>query len=147
MTFTTGRLSFHISGHNLQLPSLLCCWCFVYPKVGFTCAPKCPLVVFLGLCIPCCSVTKSCLTLRPHGLPRTGLSCPSLSPRACLNSCPLSWWCYPTISSSVGPFSSGSQPFPASGSFPMSRLFASGGQSIRELQLQSFQWIFRVYFL
>ena len=57
-------------------------------------------------------------------------SCPSPTPRAYLNSCPLSWWCHPTISSSVIPFSSCLQSFPASGSFPMSQPFASGGQSI-----------------
>ena len=50
-------------------------------------------------------------------------------PRACSNSCPLSWWCHPTISSSVIPFSSCLQSFPASGTFPMSQFFASGGQS------------------
>ena len=60
-------------------------------------------------------------------LPR--LPCPSLSPRACSNSCPLSRWCHPTISSSVVPFSSCLQSFPASGSFQMSQ-FTSGGQSI-----------------
>ena len=57
-------------------------------------------------------------------------SCPSLSPRVCSHSCPLSRWCHPTISSSVVPFSSCPQSFPASGSFPVSWLFASGGQSI-----------------
>ena len=58
----------------------------------------------------------------------TRLPCPSLSPGVCSNSCPLSWWCYPTISFSVAPFSSCSQSFPAPGSFAMSRLFTSGGQ-------------------
>ena len=58
------------------------------------------------------------------------LSCPSLSPRACSNSCPLSQWCHPTISSSVILFSSCLWSFPASGSFPMSQFFTSGGQSI-----------------
>ena len=58
------------------------------------------------------------------------LPCPSPSPRACSNPRPLSQWCPPTISSSVVPFFSGPQSFPASGSFPMSRLFASGSQSI-----------------
>ena len=58
------------------------------------------------------------------------LSCPSPSPRVCSNSCPLSPWCHPTISSSVVPFSSCLQSFPASVSFPVSRLFTSGGQSI-----------------
>ena len=69
-------------------------------------------------------------SLRPHGLQHTRLSCPSLSPWACSNSRPLSWWCHPTISSSVVPFPSCLQSFPASGSFPMSRVFASGCQSI-----------------
>ena len=77
----------------------------------------------------CCSVTKSCLTLRSHGLQLASLSCPSQSPGACSSSCPLSRWCHPTISSSVAPFSC-LQSFPASGSFPMSWLFTSGGQSI-----------------
>ena len=58
------------------------------------------------------------------------LPCPSPTPRACSNSCPSSQWCHPTISSSVVPFSSCLQSFPASGSFPMSQLFASGGQSV-----------------
>ena len=56
------------------------------------------------------------------------LACPSPTPRACSNSCPSSWWCHPTISSSVIPFSSCLQSFPASGSFPKSQFFASGGQ-------------------
>ena len=55
--------------------------------------------------------------------------CPSPPPRACSNSCPLSQWCRPTISSSVAPYSSCLQSFPASGSFPVSQLFSSGGQS------------------
>ena len=69
-------------------------------------------------------------SLRPHGLQHARLRCPSPTPRACLNSCPLSRWCHPTISSSVIPFSSCLQSFPASGSFSMSHFFASGGQSI-----------------
>ena len=76
-----------------------------------------------------CSVAQSCPTLRPHGLQHS-FPYPSPSPGACSNSCPLSRWCYPTISSSVIPFSSCPQSFPASGSFLMSRLFASSGQSI-----------------
>ena len=69
-------------------------------------------------------------SLLPHELQHTRLPCPSLSPWVCSNSCPLSHWCHPTISSSVNPFSSFPQSFPASGSFPVSRLFTSGGQSI-----------------
>ena len=68
--------------------------------------------------------------LRPHGLQHARLFCPPPSPRACSNSCPLSQWCHPTISSTVIPFSSCLQSSPESGSFPMSWLFASGGQSI-----------------
>ena len=68
-------------------------------------------------------------SLHPHGLRHTRLPCPSPTPRACSNSCPLSWWCYPTIWSSVIHFSSCLQSFPASGSFPMSQFFTSGGQS------------------
>ena len=78
----------------------------------------------------CCSVTQSCPSLRPHGLQHARLPCPSPSPRACSNSCPLSWWCHPTISSSASSFSFCLQSFPASGSFPMSQLFTSDGQSI-----------------
>ena len=70
------------------------------------------------------------VSLRSHGLQHARPPCPSPTPRVYSNSCPLSWWCHPTISSSVSPFSSRLQPFPASGSFQMSQLFASGGQSI-----------------
>ena len=76
------------------------------------------------------SVTQSCPILQPHGLQHARISCPWPTPRACSNSSPLSWWCHPTISSSVVPFSSYLQSFPASGSFPMSQFFPSGGQSI-----------------
>ena len=67
-------------------------------------------------------------SLWPHELQHARPPCPSPTPRACSNSCPLSRWCHPTISSSVVPFSC-LQSFPASGSFPMSQLFASGDQS------------------
>ena len=78
----------------------------------------------------CRSFTKLCLTLCDP----TDCSTPgfrhSLSPEVCSNSRPSSWWCHPTISSSVIPFSSCPESFPASGSFPMSQLFTSGDQSI-----------------
>ena len=76
------------------------------------------------------SVTQSCQTLWPHGLQHTRPPCPSPTPRAYSNSSPLSRWCHPTISSSFIPFSSHLQSFPASGSFPMSQFFTSGGQRI-----------------
>ena len=69
-------------------------------------------------------------SLRPHGLQHTRPPCPSPTPGVYPNSCPLSRWCHPIISSSVAPFSSHLQSFPASGSFLMSQLFALGGQSI-----------------
>ena len=68
--------------------------------------------------------------LQPHELQHARLLCLSLSPWVCANSHPLSQWCHPTISSSVVPFSSSPQSFPASGSFPLSQFFSSGGQSI-----------------
>ena len=69
-------------------------------------------------------------SLWPHWLQHIRLPCPSPTPRACSNSCPLSQWCHPTISSSIIPFSSCLQSFPALGSFPMSQFFTSSGQSI-----------------
>ena len=75
-----------------------------------------------------CSVVSD--SLRPHGLQHTRLPCPSPTPGAYSNSCPSHWWRHPTISSSVVPFFSHLQSFPASGSFQMSQFFASGKQSI-----------------
>ena len=72
-----------------------------------------------------CSVVSD--SLQPHGLQHTRPPCPSPTPRVHPNPCPLSWWCHPTISSSVVPSSSCPQSFPASGSFPMCQLFTSGG--------------------
>ena len=75
-----------------------------------------------------CSVMSH--SLWPHGLQHARLPCLSPTPGTYSNSCPPSWWCHPTISSSVVPFSSCFQSFPASESFPMSQFFTSGGQSI-----------------
>ena len=75
-----------------------------------------------------CQVVSS--SFQPHGLQHARLPCPSPTPGAYSNSCLLSWWCHPTISSSVIAFSSCLQSFPASGSFPMSHFFVSGGQNI-----------------
>ena len=75
-----------------------------------------------------CSVMSD--SLWPHGLQYASYPFSSPTSGACSNSCPLSWWCHPTISSSVIPFSSCLQSFPASGSFQMSQYFTSGGQSI-----------------
>ena len=110
--------------------------------------------------IQCCSVYLSFLLLfsrsvmsyflQPHGLQHARFPCPSASPRACSNSCLLSRWCHPTISSSVVPFSSCLQSFPASRSFLMSQFFASGGQSIGAsastsvLPMNIQDWFFRI---
>ena len=82
-----------------------------------------------------CSVMSN--SLQPHGLQHARLSCPSPTPGDCSNSCPWRQWCHPVISSSVVPFSSCLQSFPASGSFPMSQFSASHGQSIGALALAS----------
>ena len=84
-----------------------------------------------GPCAVLCLVAQACPTLcDSHGLQHTRLPCPSPSPGAYSDSCPLSRWCHPTISSSVVPSSFCLQSFPALGFFLMSRLFATGGQSI-----------------
>ena len=97
--------------------------------------------------VVCCSVSESD-SLQPHELWHRVLSCPSLSPRVYLNSCPLSQWCHPTISSSVVPFASCLQSFQHQGLF---QWISSSHQvaKVLELQLQhqSFQWIVRVGFL
>ena len=75
-----------------------------------------------------CSVMSD--SLQPHGLQHARPPCSSPTPEVCSNSCPSSWWCHPTISSFIFPFSSCLQSFPASGYFLVSQFFASGGQSI-----------------
>ena len=75
-----------------------------------------------------CSVVSD--SLWRHGLQYTRPPCSSPTPIVYSNSCPWSWWCHPTLSSSVIPFSSSLQSFPASGSFPISQFFTSGGQRI-----------------
>ena len=93
------------------------------------------VIVHKSHCVQTCPVQFSCsvmsYSLQPHELQHTRLSCPSPTPGAYSNSCPLSWWCHSSISSSIVPFSSGLQTFPASRSFPRSQYFASGGQSTR----------------
>ena len=89
---------------------------------GSTQAPLVPITVQFSHSV----VSDS---LWPHGLQFARLPCPSPAPGAYSNSCPLSWWCHPTISSSVVPFSLCLQSFPASRTFPRSQFFISGGQS------------------
>ena len=87
----------------------------------------CFLWIFLSVQFSCSVMSDS---LWPHGLQHARPPCPSPTPGACSNSCPSSWWCHPTISSSVVPFFSCLQSFPASGSLQTSQFFTSGGQSI-----------------
>ena len=87
---------------------------------------SCFLVVYVSVHFSNSVVSNS---LWSHGLQHARPPCPSPTPRVYSNSCPLSQWCHPTISSSVIPFSSCLQSFPASGSFPMSQFFESGGKS------------------
>ena len=120
---------------------------FFWSIVDLQCVNFCCTAKWFSYTYCCCSVTQSCLTLRPHGLQHPRLPCPSLSPGICSNSCLLSQWCHPTISFSVTfpHFSSCPQSFPVLGSFPVNWLFESGGQSIGTLASASvLQWIFRV---
>ena len=84
-------------------------------------------IIFSSIQISCSVLPYS---LQPHGLQHARFPCPSQTLRACSDSGLWSWWCHPTISSSVVPFSSCLQSFPAIGSFPMNQLFTSGGQTI-----------------
>ena len=126
---------------RIEQTTLLCVW-HLLPK-GDRIIRQCKCVVlsipphsslFFRFTLPDLLLLFICLvvsdSLWPHGLQHVILPCPSLSPGVCSNSCPLSQWCHPTISSSVIPFSSCPQSSPASGSFPVSWLFSSGGQSI-----------------
>ena len=103
-----------------------------YARCGFLClypiwdSLSCCFNLFFSVQFSCSVVSYS---LRPHGLQHTKPPCPSPTPRVYINSCPLSQWYHLTISSSVIPFSSCPQAFPASGSFQMSQLFTSGGQN------------------
>ena len=116
----------------LVCPTLCICYTFCNcPTVFgyFTSHPSLCFLCFLFFCVlvicPLSSVqfSRSVMydSLQPHGLHHARLPCPSSTPRAYSNSCPLSWWCHPTISSSVIPFSSCLQSFPASGSFQLSQ--------------------------
>ena len=102
-------------------------------KIIFSCTVSWDIrnVLHFRLCLVQFSRSVMSDTLRPHGLQHTRLPCPSPTLWAYSNSCPLSWWCHPTISSSVNSFSSCLQSFTTSGSFSRSQFFASGGQSIR----------------
>ena len=98
------------------------CFCLLIATLNILLCCVLPVLLFS------CSVVSD--SLQSHGLQHARLPCQSPTPGACSNWCPSSWWCHPTVSSSVVPFSSCPQSSPASGSFPMSQFFTSGGQSI-----------------
>ena len=103
---------------------------FPYNEILWNC-PQNKLIICVVVVVSVqfsCSVMSD--SLQPHGLQDARPPCPSPTPGVYSNSCPSSRWCHPTISSSVIPFSSCLQFFPASESFPMSQFFASGGQSV-----------------
>ena len=120
--------SFSDQGHLMSVLLLSPDWRFSRVLSGFrvTSVGWFCFVLFCFVFFSCSVVSDS---LQPHGLQYARLLGPSLSPDAGSNSCPLSQWCHWTISSSVAPFSSCLQSFPASGSFPVSQLFTSGGQN------------------
>ena len=130
-------VGFHSSLLREQLQVLTYLW-FVggHAGMGFMMrfCPSSSCLLLWGLCLlgPMCVCACPVVSdsLRPHGLQHAGPPCPSPTPGAHQNSCPLSRWCRPTISSSVVPFSSCLQSSPASGLFHMGQVFASGGQSI-----------------
>ena len=98
-----------------------------HPLLSPLCTQVCSLCLHLHLSLFSQSVVSH--SLRPYELQHNRLPCPSPYPGVCSNSCPLSQWCHPIISTSVIPFSSHLSSFPASGSFPMSQIFAKGGQN------------------
>ena len=107
----SSSLTFPPSQRSLLLIPFPCMLQSLYPMLLFS-----------------CSVMSD--SLQHHGLQHARFPCPLPSPGVCSDTCPLNWWCHSTISSSVTSFSSCLQSFPASGFFPMSQLFTSGGQSI-----------------
>ena len=109
-----------LSGKEIQKGGAVC----IHTADSFCCIVEMNTILQSSCC---CSAAKSCPALVPDGLQRARPPCPSLSAGVCSDSCPLIQWCHPTISFSVAPFSSCLQSCPASGSFPISQLFASAG--------------------
>ena len=112
LSFTISRSLLRLMSVKLMMPSNHLILCRPFSSVQFS------------------SVSQSSPTLRPHGLQHARPPCQSPTPEVYSNSCSLSRWCHPTISSSVVPFSSCLQSFSASWSFQMNQFFTSGGQSI-----------------
>ena len=128
-----------------QCPVIVIMWIPLFCKFKQCCNEKCSTYLVLLSLFSRKAVSNY---LQSYRLQHARLLCPPLSPGVCSNSCPLNWWCYLTVSSSVTLFCFCLQSFPASKSFPMSWLFTSGGQNIGASALASvLPWIFRVDFL
>ena len=135
---TSLWLSYSITGSLYLLsssPILLIPWSLSSLAILFSVSVSVVLlyefICFIFFCSVQFSLSVLSDSLRPHEPQHTRPPCPSPTPGVHPNPCPSSWWCHPVISSSVIPFSSCPQSFPASGSFPMNQLFASGGQNTR----------------
>ena len=118
---------------NLCLCFLICYVSYSFSskeQVSFNFTPAVTICGDFGASVRQFSRSVMSDSLRPHGLQRAGLPCPSPTPEAYSHSCAPHRHCHPSISSSAVPFSSHLQSFPASGSFPMSLFFISGGQNI-----------------
>ena len=123
----TGLTSFILTGDKVKKLDI----CIKYIWILFTKEDK--QKSRYTICFSSVKFSRSVMSssLQPHGLQHTRPPCPSPTPGVYPNSCPLSQWCHPIISSSVVPFSSCLQSFPPSGSFQMSQFFTSGDQTIR----------------
>ena len=121
-------LTAHFFFFNIESYSFVWMYQFIYPLFHWRASWLISSVGYYELVQFSHSVVSD--SLWPHGLQHTRPPCPPPTPKVYSNSCPLSWWWHPIISSSVIPFSSRLQSFPASGSFPKSQFFASGGWSI-----------------
>ena len=132
--WTVNFQMFRLDLEKAEEPELNCQCLLDHRKTKRVTEKHLLLLYWLHQSLWLCSVqfSRSFLSdsLRPHGVQHARPHCPSPTPRVYSNSCPSHQWCHPTISSSVITFSSCPQSFPASGSFQMSRFFASGGQSI-----------------
>ena len=124
-----GGHSHYASNHMVGHTVLCWTWCITQlsPLLEWWGALKSSIILISSIQFSCSVVSNS---LQPHGLQHIRPSCPSPTPGVYSNLCILSWWCHPTISSSVNPFPSCLQSFPASRAFPTSQFFTSGGQSI-----------------
>ena len=140
--FKTGKYDYKL--HKIQSIRLkLCCKKISRILITLTLNFLCFFLSHFLNCVLSHSVTSD--SSQPHEPQHTKPPCPSPTPRACSNLCPSRQWWHPTISSSVIPFYSGLQSFPASGSFPVSRFFTSGGQSIGISASASVLSIFRIF--